>query len=204
MKIYKPFPSCVFAVGHYLKIPGDSSPPLICPGSELSLLSDSDETFRLDWMESVRRTGSASPNKRNVSLPTVSCLCFHIYVHSFSTSFKSFAPLRSFSERLLNEPPAGVADVPRRSRKLRDVARVRFCPSAIKSDRKVLCRFPHLLLDPSTTYAEHSLLLGSSESCCCCSPIRCPVLAAQRISFSPFDRRSTASSGRMFVNVPSS
>lgn len=30
----------------YLRIPGDSSPPLAAPGSDVSLLSDIDDTFR--------------------------------------------------------------------------------------------------------------------------------------------------------------
>lgn len=37
-------------------MPGDSSPPLATPASEVSLRSESDETLRLDWIESVRRT----------------------------------------------------------------------------------------------------------------------------------------------------
>lgn len=32
----------------YLRIPGDSSPPLAAPGSELSLRSDREDTFRRD------------------------------------------------------------------------------------------------------------------------------------------------------------
>lgn len=32
----------------YLNIPGDSSPPLAAPGSDVSLRSDIDETFRRD------------------------------------------------------------------------------------------------------------------------------------------------------------
>lgn len=39
-----------------LNIPGDSSPPLATPGSDVSLRSEIDETFRRDWIESVRRT----------------------------------------------------------------------------------------------------------------------------------------------------
>lgn len=43
-----------------LNTPGDSSPLAspATPGSEVSLLSDSELTFRLDWIESVRLTGS--------------------------------------------------------------------------------------------------------------------------------------------------
>lgn len=37
-------------------MPGDSSPPLAIPGSDVSLRSDIDETFRRDCIESVRRT----------------------------------------------------------------------------------------------------------------------------------------------------
>lgn len=40
----------------YLSMPGDSSPPLAAPGSEVSLRSEIDDTFRRDWIESVRRT----------------------------------------------------------------------------------------------------------------------------------------------------
>lgn len=42
-----------------LRMPGDSSsPPLAAPCSELSLRSESDDTLRRDWIESVRLTAS--------------------------------------------------------------------------------------------------------------------------------------------------
>lgn len=54
--IFQKLEDVIIFVFAHLNIPGDSSPPLAMPGSDVSLRSEIDETFRRDWIESVRRT----------------------------------------------------------------------------------------------------------------------------------------------------